>query len=189
MNINMVMQGTWTQEDSKKYNGERIVCLAPYKSLSFGVHEPKFRCSKSSLVPSHEEGIETILSNPALHSTVTHTHTSIWDKWTTVNFYWGTFLKKPQSQFILEARATTETLNEVFKHMFWTERGRADCVGYNHKQSSLKRALILKGLQRNNQFMCTITKCKQKESHIKCFFFPALFGPQQPISILISSSR
>ena len=51
--------------------------------------------------------------------------------------------KKPESQLILEAGATMETLNEVFKHMFWAEPGRADCVGYNHKQSSLKRALIL----------------------------------------------
>lgn len=65
-----------------------------------------------------------------------------------------------------------ETLNEVFKHMFWAEPGRADCVGYDYKQSSLKTALILKGLQRNNQFMCTITKCIQKEikSHKVVFF-------------------
>lgn len=85
--------------------------------------------------------------------------------------------KKPQRQFILEARATTENLNEVFKHMFWTEPGRADCVGYNHKQSNLKRALILKGVQRNNQFMCTITKWIQKEIKSSEVFFSTLFGP------------
>lgn len=72
-------------------------------------------------------------------------------------------IKKPESQFILEARASMEMLNEVFKHMFWAEQGRANCVGYNHKQSSLKRALILKGLQKNNQFMCTITKSLKKK--------------------------
>lgn len=87
--------------------------------------------------------------------------------------------KKPESQFILEARATMETHNEVFKHMFWAEPGRAACVGYNHKQSCLKRALILKGLHRNNQFMCTITKCIRKEikSHKVCVFSCFILGP------------
>ena len=80
-------------------------------------------------------------------------------------------IKKAESQFILEASASSESLNEVFKHMFWAEPGRADCVGYNHKQSCLKRVLILQGLQRNNQFMCAITKCVQEEIKVNTVFF------------------
>lgn len=84
-------------------------------------------------------------------------------------------IKKAESQLILEARASTETLNEVFKHMFCTEPGRADCVGYNHKQSCFKRALILQGLPRNNQFMCAITKCIQEEIKVNTGFLNFIY--------------
>lgn len=121
------------------------------------MHEQKFE------VPGHLGRAKGTVLNPDLkkksyHSAVAPiTHTRIKDKWTAVNFYWGTLKKKPGSRFILEAWATMETPNEVFEHMFWAEQGRAACVGYSHKQSSHERAVILKGSRRNNQFMCTIT--------------------------------
>lgn len=154
--------GTWAQEDNK--NKWREACLrmcvcvraVPYV-LPVG---------PSQKILGHLGRIESAVSKTKREKKekkkklprIAVALTSIWDKWTTVNFYWGTLKNQNRSSSWKPERAWKLSM-KCLNTCSGLSRGRADCVGYNHKQSSLKGALILEGLRRSNQFMCAITKC------------------------------